>query len=45
MNFLIVIVVSLITACSVVGAKPTPSIDDHGDKVYTWELERYNNWD
>ena len=25
-------------------SKPSPS-DDRGQKVYTWQLERYNEWD
>ena len=45
MNFLLAIVVSLFLTSFKVRAQPAPSIDDHGEKVYTWELDRYNNWD
>ena len=37
--------VSLISTFTPVFAQPAPSVDDRGQKVYTWELERYNNWD
>ena len=42
---LIVIVVYLLSIQILIRAQPAPSVDDKGQKVYTWELERYNNWD